>query len=80
MFQLFLFILSNAVFPFVTIDIGESGEGEDVVNRYSLCLGRIFVYIFSMLVPLFAHLSKITLAYRRKETVNQAYHTTVVCA
>jgi hypothetical protein len=70
MLQLAAFILSNALFPFVLIDVIDTDKAEekDVVNRWLIFLGRLFVYVFSMLVPLFNHLMKIGRAYRGKET------------
>jgi len=63
MLQLLVFIISNAILPYV---VPESGD--DNANRWGIFVGRLLIYIFTMAVNLITHSSRIIKSYRQKET------------
>jgi hypothetical protein len=63
MLQLLVFIISNAILPYV---VPESGD--DKANRWGIFVGRLLIYIFTMAVNLITHSSRIMKSYRQKET------------
>lgn len=69
MLQLAVFIISNAVLPYVVLPSSSDKPGdEDLVNRWAIFLGRTIIYIFGMSVPLYDHACKIIRSYRTRDT------------